>query len=216
MIARRESSHVPSPRDQPESAFAAILVKTLGRVPGARSAALVDSEGETVDYAGRGDPYAIRLAAAHWRIVLNAVRTSSFLASTRSLALRCADVSFVIGALPEGYAIVLTLAPWAGRPATWRRALSACACQLGEEAGWASTPYDDAWYAAEVMSDAAQRPSLVEVGWHVEPGEVIGRLLPTELEPRERGWRVRAQRGVEAMLIREPGGFWYIDERLPG
>ena len=67
---RPRGRHAP-PRDQRESAFTAILTDLVERVPGARCAALVDRDGETVDYGGRGSPYEMRVAAAHLRIVFD-------------------------------------------------------------------------------------------------------------------------------------------------
>ena len=40
------------PRDQVPSTFTAILERLVAAIPGAHAAALVDYEGETVDYAG--------------------------------------------------------------------------------------------------------------------------------------------------------------------
>jgi hypothetical protein len=60
-------------RDQSDSAFSAILGQLCDDC-GALAAALVDGEGETVDYAGLLSPYEIKVAAAEWRIVLAVVR----------------------------------------------------------------------------------------------------------------------------------------------
>ena len=57
-------------RDQSPSSFA----PTLGRLcssAGVVGAALVDCDGEAVDYAGRVSPFDIRVAAAEWRIILS-------------------------------------------------------------------------------------------------------------------------------------------------
>ncbi len=43
---------------------------------GALAAALVDGEGETVDYAGLLSPYDIKVLAAEWRIVLAVLHDS--------------------------------------------------------------------------------------------------------------------------------------------
>ena len=88
-------------RDQHESAFATILADLVRRVPGARGAALVDRDGETVDYSGRLDPFAMRLAAAHWRIVLDELRAQRFFRSVRWLALRARRTSYLVHELPD-------------------------------------------------------------------------------------------------------------------
>ena len=51
-----------------ECAFAEILRALVARSPGARAAVLVDSEGETVDYAGEADAFELRILAAHMTI----------------------------------------------------------------------------------------------------------------------------------------------------
>ncbi len=207
---------VPGPpaqgtRDQHASAFASILSDLIARVPGASSAALVDSDGETVDYAGSGDPFALRVAAAHWRIVLDASRTQPSLTTTRSLAVRAVRRSFVIQSLPDGYALVLLLSRGGGLAGS-RRALAACAGMLAREAGWGRGS-DASWCALEVVSDERNRPCRIRLGGIARPVEVLGRLA-SGLASRERGWRVRLDNGVEATLVREPGGFWYTDEPM--
>ncbi|HEY3819537.1 MAG TPA: hypothetical protein VGL81_20345 [Polyangiaceae bacterium] len=185
----------------------------MTRVPGARAAAFVDRQGETVDYSGRLDPYAVRLAAAHWRIVLDEVNRQRSLQSARWLALRARRASYLVHELPEGYALVVVLARAAGFVG-WRRAVAACAQALGEEAGWTlgGTP----WFPVQVMADERRRPSSLPpgVGGRPRPIEILGTIAGGGLARRERGWRVRFDTGVEATLVREPGGVWYSDEPL--
>jgi hypothetical protein len=47
----------------------------------------------------------------------------------------------------------------------------------------------------------------------LRPLEILGSLAGG-LAKRERGWRVRVDSGVEATLVREPGGAWYADEPI--
>ena len=70
-------------RDQHESAFASILADLVERVPGARAAALRGPRrARPWTTAGQLDPFAMRLAAAHWRIVLDELnRQRSFRSS---------------------------------------------------------------------------------------------------------------------------------------
>ena len=65
----------PLARDQLASPFSAILQR-LCESCGAQAAALVDAEGETVDYAGRVAPFDARVAAAEWRLVLAEIEAS--------------------------------------------------------------------------------------------------------------------------------------------
>lgn len=209
---RSSSGHCSVARDQTESAFAVLLSALLARVPGARAAALVDCLGETVDYAGLRDPFGVRVAAAHLRLVLDHVRAQAALASTVSMAVCASRASFVVRALPEGYAVVLVLTRGAGLFASTGRALATCARQLGEEAGWPpQDPYE--WYAVDAVSDHEERPTALRFDGGSETIEVIGRLTGG-LRRWERGWRVRTGAGIEAMLVREPGGFWYADEPM--
>lgn len=195
-------------RDQQESAFTTILAALVDRVAGARAAALVDVEGETVDYAGRLDPYELKIAAAHWRIVLAEIQQQPSLRRARWLAVRAGRASFLVHELPQGYAVVVRLTRAAGF-VEWRRALGSFAGALAREAGWAAP--DDAWFPVLVETDGKRRPSTVASGADHAKVEILG-TLAGGLTTRERGWRVRFPTGVEATLVREPGGFWYSDE----
>ena len=197
-------------RDQNESAFASILAGLVERVPGAKAAAFVDRQGETVDNSGRIDPFAMRLAAAHWRIVLDEMTRQRSFRSVRWLALRAGRASYLLHDLPEGYALIVVLARAAGFFG-WRRAVAACILALGEEAGWTSS--GPPWFPVQVIADERRRPSSLRPaeGAPPRPIEVLG-TLAGGLARRERGWRVRFDTGVEATLVREPGGVWYSDE----
>jgi hypothetical protein len=144
-----------APRDQRESAFSAILAELVARVPGALAAALVDRDGETVDYAGRGSPYELRVAAAHLRIVLDQAAGQPSLAGMRSVLIRAARSSLSVHALPEGYALVLSLSRGAGfRGLT--RAVPVCTRRLADEAGWRRG--QSSWYPVHVEIDARRAP----------------------------------------------------------
>jgi hypothetical protein len=196
-------------RDQNESAFAAILADLLKRVPGGRAAALVDRDGETVDYAGARNPYEMKVAAAHFRIVLDQARSQPLLAATSTVLLRASRASFAVHALPEGYALVL----WLARGAGFRglgRSVPVCARRLAAEAGW--SPIRGAWHPVDVEVDGRNAPrALLRAGGTEVPLEILGRFRAA-LPEGERAWRVRLATGVELTLVRETGGFWYADE----
>jgi hypothetical protein len=210
-------------RDQGESAFASILASLVASVPGARGAVLVDLHGETVDYAGEAPPFDLRVAAAHFRIVLNEAAAQPSLVGLDWLVVRAARKSYLIHALPDGYALVLLFARAAGFVG-WHRAVVACRRALDAEAGWKwsgspATP----WFRFEVVSDGRRRPRSVRVAGRLRPVEILGVLaedpgseqaMRQHLTRGERGWRVRFETGMEVTLIREPGGFWYSDEPL--
>ncbi|MGD0675649.1 MAG: roadblock/LC7 domain-containing protein [Polyangiaceae bacterium] len=195
-----------------ETPFAAILGDLVRRVPGGRAAALVDAEGETVDHAGGEDAYAIRVAAAHWRIVLDEARTRPTGAACAWIAVHAAEGSAVMHALPSGYAIVLLLFRGASFSMAWNKPLAACVRRLAEEAGW-PPPGGPPCYAFDVLTDPDGRPARIRTAKAYEPLEVIGRLV-ARADRHETGWRVRTRSGVETTLIREPGGFWYGDEPI--
>jgi hypothetical protein len=214
---RRSTS--PPPREQHESAFTRILSDLVSRLPGARAAALVDHEGETVDYAGVSEPYAVKIAAAHWRIVLDETRgeTSArpFFAETTYIGLRASRASYRVHTLPEGYALVVLFARAAGFGG-WQRAVAACCNDLGREAAWGGrVPAAQRWYGVRVQSDPRRRPIALD-----GPGEGANRSRSLEIlgsvasgmAGRERGWRVRVEGGLEATLVREPGDHWYVDD----
>jgi hypothetical protein len=198
-----------------------ILAAFVARVPGARAAALVDAEGETVDYAGSIDPFELRLAAAHWRLVLDEASAQRSMTSAENITIRASRRSYLISVLPDGYALVTVLVRGAGFSGT-KRALAVCASALSEEAGWTwdglATP--PLWFSLDVVADAKLRPRGVRLGSTVRPLEIIGSLVAGVRGAAnlrrfgERAWRVRFDSGVEAMLVRERGGAWYADEPL--
>jgi hypothetical protein len=217
----RGSEHERSaPRDQRESAFAGILADLVARVPGALAAAMVDMQGETVDYAGRAAPFALRVTAAHLQIVLFEAHKQRSLSALRWCSVRTARRGYLIWALPEAYALVVVFARAAGF-AGWHRAVAACARALAREASWG--PMDawcEPWFSVEVIADGRQRPQLVRVGGRTRPLEIVGAVVPAG--PGEaagagaRGWRVRLDTGAETTLVRERGGAWYAADALEG
>jgi predicted regulator of Ras-like GTPase activity (Roadblock/LC7/MglB family) len=206
-----------APRDTDATAFTAILTDLIERVPGAVAAALVDSEGETVDYAGRGDPFDLRVAAAHLQLVLQGIARSGALGEPRWVVVRGERKSVAASALPDGYALGLLLKPRAAFTIS-TRALKACTRALAAEAGWTDLERHDgvrqrSWFPVIVETDRRGRPTHVS-----SPGgakimvEVLGAVMG--LSVRERGFRVRTAQGAELMLVREPNQRWYADEPI--
>lgn len=215
--ALRRSRPPVHARDMDASTFAAILHDLVARVPGAYAATLVDREGETVDYTGHGDPFDLKLAAAHWQIVLaECVRftAAASFGATRSIVIRGARRSFIIHALPEDYALLVLLGRRAGfSPLT--RAFSVCERALIREARWTPPPrppHSARWFAVTVGLSRAKRPARVASSDAIHDVEVLGALRAPHLASRELGYRVRTPSGLEFTLVREPGGFWYADE----
>jgi hypothetical protein len=211
---RRRKRRVGTERDQHESAFSTILRTLVARIPGARVAALVDSEGETVDYAGRAKPFNVRVAAAHWRIVLDEARKARGLREVRSIAVRAERAGYLLQALPDGYALVVVMMRRAGFSG-WQRAVASCVHALGEEAGWRrdGSEMPPEWFPVTVVHDESRRPAAVRVDGRLHPLEIVG-ALQAGTAGRERAWRIRFESGLEATLVREPGGSCYLDEKL--
>lgn len=186
---------------------------------GAAGAALVDGEGETVDYAGAIDPFDIKVTAAEWALILGLLQRSRVAAFREmdEIALRGAKKSFLLKNIGDGYAVVLVLVPHAFGVS--RRALSEAVRELCEEAGLPLPPSAardrDAWRRVEVLAVASdpRRPSAVWVGGAWSPVEILGRLS-AGLGGREVGYRARLPTGAELTLVREPLGRWYSDTPL--
>lgn len=199
------------PRDMEASSFARILAEFVPRIPGAYAASLVDADGETVDYAGRAEPFDLKVAAAHWRIVLGEVSRLR-IGPARTLIVRGAAKTFLTCALPDEYALVVLFGRRAGfAPAP--RALAACIHALHVEAEWPLNEEQRTWFAVSVRCDSRSRPVHVgALGEQTHSVEVLGSVVG--LTRRDRGFRVRLESGAEMTLIREPGDFWYADEPL--
>lgn len=215
----------PVQRDTDASPFAAILDDLLRRIPGAYAAALVDHEGECVDYAGRGDPFDIKVAAAHWRIILAQTAKQRAFSGVRTIVARAQRRTFLAHALPDDYALVVLLSKRAGF-APISRAVAFGERALAEEAGWQVAPEALRWTPVEVAIDARRRPRTLRVeaarrglgpsqsppATEAHSVEVLGAVMG--LRAGERGFRVRLDTGAEVTVVREPSGCWYADSEL--
>lgn len=201
-----------APRDTDATPFTTILEDLIERVTGAFAAIIVDSQGEAVDYAGRGEPFELRVSAAHMQIVLSSIQRFGVLGDPRWLVLRGPRKSVAASALPDGYVLVLLLRPRAAFTLS-TRALKVCIRALAEEAGWRNLDQRDgakqrSWFEVAVETDRRGRPTCV--GAKRVPVEVLGTVMG--LSVRERGFRVRTAEGSELTLVREPRQRWYADE----
>lgn len=208
--------HRPVQRDELPTPFTPILEQLLRSTAGTLGVAFVDAEGETVDYAGVLDPFVIKVAAAHLRIILHeAERLGVFGSELREVRIRSDSRSFLIRALREGYAIVLLLPRRAFSVS--RRALQVAERALSREAALhyrrPRPPNEQEWYKVDVQScpDEPVRPGRVRISAGWEPLEMVLGVI-ADLPTGERGFRVRLRSGVEMTLIREPHSNWYTDE----
>jgi hypothetical protein len=213
-------SESPFLRDLGVTPFAVIL-ENLCLATGAQAAALVDQEGETVDFAGRGDPFETRILAAELRLVGQGLLGAAHLSETKELTMRARKKSFLVRILPDGYALIVQLGRRASQLST--RPLSVAVQALCSEAGFAppsvwlrNAPLATRrqWKSVSVieLSNRSHRP----IGLDSEDGTsdltVIGRIPPEEHQPKHLGFRVRLHTGQEGTLVREPLGHWYLEE----
>lgn len=199
------------PRDQQVSPFGEIL-RDLCVVLGAKCAALVDFEGETVDYGGEGDPFDIRVIAAEWRLIMQRLNEGALLGSTYEMTVRARKKSFLVLSLPQGYALVLEL----GRRASTasERALCHASKRLCQEAGFGERcSMGGDWTSVVVQEEPgdSRRPLSLVLDDREQTLTVLGRISVPEGN-NERSFRVRLSSGDERTLVREAFGHWYMEE----
>lgn len=212
MITRRRTL---VPRDQAASVFSSALLR-LCEDTGARAAALVDAEGETVDYAGALDPFDIKVTAAEWRLVLARLAQTRVLewAHTHEMFIRAQSCSYALIALDAGYAIVLQLIRHCSSLST--RALAEAVLDISREAGLQIPSHFtglERWRRVAVRSsrDEPHRPRWV---WHAGAWRevtVLGLYRDRDFQRRDLGFRAQLANGAEFFLVREPLGHWYAD-----
>ena len=208
----RKKTEAP-PRDQIASTFTEILQRLLDTTPSARGVALVDYEGETVDYAGKLDPFDLKVAAATWLITLSEVRDANALGAIRQIVVRARRAAYVLRRIDESYAVVIVLHRRAAFVVS-ERALEEADVKLSLEAGFAVPRYATRWFSVDVRTEPRdhRRPAELRVAGSFHPVEVMGAVMG--LRPREKGFRVRLPSGAEMMLVRERLGQWFADEHV--
>jgi len=214
MSDRRRLSVVD--REQAITPFGATLLRLCDNIE-AYGAALVDSEGETVDYAGALGHFEIRVAAAEWRLVLRYLHESPVpnWPGTEEIIVRAKKQSYAILSLPEGYALVLVLTRH--RFSISWRALNEAVREICEEAGLPVPQQLTArenWSRVEVRSapDDPRKPAALWIGSAWNELALLGRYEPSLLDRGEVGFRARLSNGAEINLVREPLGRWYAED----
>jgi hypothetical protein len=209
--------HFLGQRDQHASAFSASLLRLCDAV-GAPGAAIVDAEGETVDYAGRIDPFDIKVAAAEWAVVFARIKASRspLLASVGELRVRGARKSYIVRSLADDYALVLQLVTYSFGVSV--RGLDEAIREVSFEAGLPvplSARGKEQWVRVDVRCapGAPRRPRSIWINGAWLPVEVLGHWM--DAGSRDLGYRTRVDSSVELTLIREPLGRWYAEAPLP-
>jgi len=198
-------------RDQDPTPFSHALDE-LCRRTFARAAALVDPEGETVDYGGQLAPFDVRVLAAELRLLQQHLGRTRMLESVHEIAIVARRKSFLLNVLPEGYALVLELPRRASRVS--ERALAVAVRRLCAEAGFAPPHrFSACWREIEVqeLPGGSHRPTGAVVDGVQASLIVLGRLARPSVAS-ELGFRVRLGTGQEGNLVREPLGRWYLEE----
>jgi hypothetical protein len=204
-------------RDQALSGFAAPLGRLCDALP-ATAAALVDGDGETVDYAGSSDPFDVRVAAAEAQLLFKTLTESGFGSwrDATELVVRGSKASFSAVRMEHGYLLVIQLPYRSFRLS--HRALCEAIRELSIEAELTvpARYQTEEWLRVDVQDeqDAGHRPSAVWLSQCWTPVEVVGRYFGEELVPREVAYRIRLATGEEATVVRERLGKWYSDRLL--
>lgn len=202
-------------RDQAVSSFSGTLMQ-LCDATAAFGAALVDAEGETVDYAGYLDPFEIRVAAAEWRLVLQcASEAKAVLGVVTQLYFRGLNKSYAVYAISDGYALVIQTAHQSLLPSS--RAVAEAVRALASEAGLSlddgSASPHERWHRVEVrFNELGRRPTDLWHGGVWVPLEVLGRYAEAFQSRRQTAYRALLPDGSELALVREPMGVWYADD----
>jgi hypothetical protein len=202
-------------RDQAVSSFAATLGRLCDALP-AVAAALVDGEGETVDYAGSLSPYEIRVAGAEWQLVVASVALGERKAQAiEEIVVRARLATYAAFAISEGYVLVVQLRPRAFEVS--RRAVIEAIREICAEAAL-SVPkryFGEYWFRIDVRESRNDlRPRAIWMDQAYRPTTVIGRMSQPDALHTDRGYRVMLDNGNELTVVRERLGRWYREGEL--
>jgi predicted regulator of Ras-like GTPase activity (Roadblock/LC7/MglB family) len=92
--------------------FKRALAALVGAVPGATGAILADWEGEAVEQHCVGDPFEMKVTAAHWGILLSrmqGVRRQSTTGYVEHSVITTSAQYVIVGAIGDEYTLVMTM-----------------------------------------------------------------------------------------------------------
>lgn len=210
---------------QLRSAFTAILETLCESCAGSVAAGLVDQEGESVDHAtapGAASPsrmiaYDIKLAGAHWQIVMREAAAQAHLGGVRQLWLQAETFDYVITQMFAGYVLILICRP-GGVARVSHRALRQVEVELSREAGWPiPEPQRPYWRRVRVRLGADGRPTALSFLVNKSDGRrtqsdwksEFELLEERELPGFERTFLLGLPSRRALHLVREPTGYWY-------
>jgi hypothetical protein len=204
-------------REQALSGFAAPLGRLCEALP-ARAAAVVDHDGETIDYAGSIDGYLTKVAAAELQLLVQGLSETRHIGTSqlKQMVVRATNATLAAVPLAAEYTLIVHLSPAAFSLS--RRALSQAVRELCLEAG-ISVPSEyrrEQWVRVRIADDVARswRPRAIWVKGAWTPLEVFGRVQNGDLARGEVAYRVHLASGEEATLVREPLGRWFSEHFL--
>ncbi|MDX2050835.1 MAG: hypothetical protein SFV15_00495 [Polyangiaceae bacterium] len=201
------------------SPFGEILDR-FRQASGTMAAALVDREGETVDFTTDGAPFDVLVAAAEWQIVMGQVRVMGrpSLPVSTELFVRARRRSYAVFWIDEGYSLVCVLKRHGFEVS--RRATLVAVREIVAEAGWPERPSahrasgtPERWARVEVhvQDNASRRPTAICMEGTWQQLNIIGRYTADLLARGEQAYRAQLDSGAELTLVREPLGAWYAD-----
>ncbi|WP_224963419.1 roadblock/LC7 domain-containing protein [Geomonas subterranea] len=92
--------------------FKRLLTTLVESVPGGNGAILADWEGEAVEQFSHGDPFEMKVTAAHWGILLTqlkVVHDKFTTGAVRETVISTDEQYVIVGAVGDDYALVMTL-----------------------------------------------------------------------------------------------------------
>jgi predicted regulator of Ras-like GTPase activity (Roadblock/LC7/MglB family) len=92
--------------------FKSLLIKLVEGVPGANGAILADWEGEAVEQHCQGDPFQMKVTAAHWGILLSRLKGLQEQYATGPVlqgVITTDEQHVILGAVGDDYTLVLTM-----------------------------------------------------------------------------------------------------------
>jgi hypothetical protein len=211
---RTASRYIPATPTRRRSP--SILADLIAHIPGAHSAALVDPDGESVDYTGRAP---LRRQACRCPVPRHVRRAPriAFWRETKTLVVRGATKSF-LSARPRRTATRSSSSWGSGRGSRPRRVRLASAQRaLEAEAGLSGRVVrSDSGCPSRSTCDGRRRPTSVSSPKRRRLALPLGgaRIGRMGLANHDRAFRVRLETGAEVMIVRERGGAWYSEEPI--
>jgi hypothetical protein len=192
-----------------------LLEDLLDAMPYLRGGAIVDFEGETVDFAGEVDAFELRVAAATMQLMLSELRQNAHFEELLEVRVSTGRQGYVVRVLDASYSLVLIPRPLATFVLSERVLLEVEHRILLEAGLRPRAPLD--WFRAEVRLDGRRRPSKIRAAASLldfeAPAwldvEVLGAVVEQAAAPRV--FRIRLESGAELTLLREGRGLWFVD-----